>query len=95
MGYPDYLGPDLRMLCTSALVSDLDLEMDPVNPCCRTLHPDGTVNSLVEAMDPSHDAFYALRDNFVILNCQPYYDPVNEMADPLIVASVTALIQKQ
>ena len=61
-------------------------------PTCRnpwiTLHPDGSVNSLMDAMSPAFDAFYAKRSKFTILVCSTHYEPVNELADELILKAL-------
>lgn len=47
----------------------------------RTLHPDGSVNSLYDAMQPAWDIFYASRKTFAFTSCNTYYSPSNERYD--------------
>ena len=54
----------------------------------RTLHPDGSVNSLLDAMSPAFDAFYARCSKFMFLICSTHYEPANELADELILKAL-------
>eukprot|EP00955_Chlamydomonas_euryale_P074808 362142-Chlamydomonas_euryale.AAC.4 len=62
-------------------------------PSCRNpwrlLHPDGGVNSLVEAMSSTFDDFYRTRAKFAFLKCDLRYIPEeNESADPELMAAI-------
>lgn len=43
-----------------------------------TLHPDGTVQNLRDALDPSHDAYYASLPQVSFKECLNYQRPSNE-----------------
>ena len=47
----------------------------------KLLHPDGSVNSLYDAMQPTWDRFYASRSLFKFSLCSTYYSPSNEQYD--------------
>lgn len=50
----------------------------------RALHPDGSVNSLLEAMSAAYDAQYDSYLKFNFQSCNLFYNPVNEYVDPSI-----------
>ncbi|GAX84170.1 hypothetical protein CEUSTIGMA_g11593.t1 [Chlamydomonas eustigma] len=58
-------------------------------PSCRnpwrTLHPDGSVNNLLDALSSTHDPFYSQITNFGFKYCSTYYNPINDIADANVV----------
>jgi hypothetical protein len=69
------------------LVNRLDALMTVVGYCAggaactnpyRFLHPDGSVNTFEEAMDPKHDAMYDALRKFEFLRCAIAYNTANE-----------------
>ncbi|KAJ1649397.1 hypothetical protein GGF38_006128, partial [Coemansia sp. RSA 25] len=44
----------------------------------RTIHKDGHVRSLDDALDAKHDAFYSELPKFRFKSCKVYYDKDNE-----------------
>ncbi|KAI8323021.1 hypothetical protein GQ54DRAFT_332869, partial [Martensiomyces pterosporus] len=44
----------------------------------RTLHKDGKVNSLSDALDAKYDGYYKSLPKFRFKSCKDYYDADNE-----------------
>jgi len=80
----------------SRLVDRLDAVLTVMayceGPSCRNpwrvLHPDGSANSLVEALSPVFDTYYKQRTKFSFQQCATFYDPTNENADPVIISAL-------